>query len=67
MPVRLVDWRGIEKTAVISDFGYYRFADVPANQRYSISVSARKYKFTRSSQDRLVSAETNELNFVTAN
>ena len=48
--VRLVDRRGIEKTVVISDFGYYRFADVPANQSYTISVSARKYKFTQSSQ-----------------
>jgi hypothetical protein len=67
VPVRLVDRRGIEKTVVTSDLGYYRFADVPANQSYTISVSARKYKFTQSSQERLVSAETKELNFVADN
>ncbi len=64
--VSLVDRQGNTKTVLSGELGYYRFADVKPGTVYTITVSAKKYSFIESSQSRLISAETDDVNF-TAN
>ncbi|HYO07217.1 MAG TPA: hypothetical protein VER14_09550, partial [Phototrophicaceae bacterium] len=65
--VRLVDEQGHHRMAMTSTFGYFRFADVPAGQTYTISVSGKKYSFTQPSQVLNLTGDTDDLNFVANN
>lgn len=43
--------------------GYYRFAEVPAGETYTISVSAKNYTFNQNSQIRNVFGDTQNIDF----
>jgi hypothetical protein len=61
--VSLADERGETKTVLSGASGYYRFADVKPGATYTITVSAKKFSFNQSSQARLISGETDDVNF----
>lgn len=43
--VTLIDPQGNARTATMSSFGFYTFADVPTGLTYTIRVSSRRYRF----------------------
>ncbi|HEX8196462.1 MAG TPA: carboxypeptidase regulatory-like domain-containing protein [Pyrinomonadaceae bacterium] len=61
--VSLADERGETKTVLSGASGNYRFADVKLGATYTITVSAKKFSFNQSSQARLISGETDDVNF----
>jgi len=65
--VRFVDDAGQIRTVLTSTFGYYKFADIPAGQTYTISVSAKKYTFAQPTQVLNLTGETSDVNFVADN
>jgi len=65
--VSLTDQNGETRTVLTNSLGYYRFVDMPAGQSYTISVSAKKYTFTQSSQVLSLVGETDDINFVADN
>lgn len=65
--VRLTDEDGEIKTVVTEAFGNYRFVNVSVNRSYTISVAAKKYNFSQSSQTRLIVGETNDVDFTADN
>ncbi|MFT3746469.1 MAG: lamin tail domain-containing protein [Pyrinomonadaceae bacterium] len=44
--VTITDSMGNRRTATTSSFGFYHFTDVEAGGSYSVSVTARRYRFT---------------------
>jgi uncharacterized repeat protein (TIGR01451 family) len=65
--VRLVDESGQHRTVLTSTFGYYRFADIPAGQTYTISVSGKKYSFAQPTQVLNLTGDKDDINFVADN
>lgn len=65
--VRLVNEKGEIRTVTTSAFGYYRFADVPADQTYTISASGKKYNFTKPVQLFSSKGDAEDINFVADN
>jgi len=65
--VRLVDEQGQHKITTTTSFGYFRFADVPAGQTYTISVSGKKYSFTQPARVLNLTGDADEINFVADN
>ncbi|MDQ4123194.1 MAG: carboxypeptidase-like regulatory domain-containing protein [Acidobacteriota bacterium] len=65
--VRLVDDMGQVRTVLTGAFGYFRFADVPAGQTYTISVSAKKFTFTQPAQVLNLAGERDDINFFSDN
>ena len=57
---------GETRTTLSSSFGYYRFADIPAGDIYTISVAAKKYTFANPTQIRQVQDDLQDVDF-TAN
>jgi len=55
---------GAIRTAVSGSFGYYRFSDIPVGALYVISVSAKKYTFSESSQVRQVIDDLQDVDFI---
>lgn len=44
--VTLTDQTGVRRTIPVSPFGYYRFDNVRVEELYTISASAKRYRFT---------------------
>lgn len=65
--VGLIDEQGQQRTAMTSTFGYYRFADIPAGQSYTIIVSAKRYSFTQPAQLLNLSGDIDGINFTADN
>lgn len=65
--VRLVNEHGVSRTVTTSNLGYYRFADVPSGQTYTIMVSAKKYTFAEPVRLLWVIDEMDGINFVAVN
>ena len=65
--VSLINQNGETRTVVTNSLGYYRFADTPAGQSYTISATAKKYTFTQPAQVLLLTGETEDINFVADN
>jgi subtilisin-like proprotein convertase family protein len=65
--ISLLDESGQQRTAVTSTFGYYRFADVPAGQSYTISAVGKRYSFTQPAQVLNLTGDTDDINFVADN
>ena len=47
--VTLTDSNGVKRTAITATAGFYRFDSVAIGESYEISVSSKKYRFTRRS------------------
>ncbi|MDQ4121400.1 MAG: carboxypeptidase regulatory-like domain-containing protein, partial [Acidobacteriota bacterium] len=62
--VSLIDQSGQAKTVLTTAFGNYRFADVAAGENYTISVSAKRYSFSKQSRTVSLTGETEGINFV---
>lgn len=60
--VTLVEPSGVRRTATTSSFGIYSFANVPAGQSYTISVSSKRYRFAPRIQT--IDQNLNNLDFV---
>jgi hypothetical protein len=65
--VYLRDQEGNTRTRRTNSFGYYRFADIPVGQTYTISVIAKKYSFTQPTQLLSLVGDTDDVNFVADN
>jgi uncharacterized repeat protein (TIGR01451 family) len=65
--VRLVDEQGQQRLAMTSTFGYFRFADIPAGQTYTISISGKRYSFTQPAQVLNLTGDTDGINFIAEN
>lgn len=61
--IRLVDSGGQVRTAQTGSLGYYLFDAVPTGQNYTISVSAKRYRFA-SPQSIFIDNNIADLNFV---
>ena len=55
---------GEVRTTFSTTLGYYRFAEIPVGGTYIISVSAKKYSFSESSQIRQISGDLQDVDFV---
>ena len=55
---------GEMRTTVSSTFGYYRFAEIPVGGIYVITVAAKKYTFSQSTQVRAVQDDLQDVDFV---
>jgi predicted extracellular nuclease len=44
--VVLRDQTGVKRTVIVNPFGYYRFDNVRVEESYTISASAKRYRFT---------------------
>lgn len=52
------------RTTLSSAFGYYRFAEIPAGDIYTISVAAKKYTFGNPTQVRTVQDDLQDVDFI---
>lgn len=77
--VKTADGRGIRNALITitfpngqtqvsssGSFGYYRFANIPAGNTYSFTVSAKQFHFNQSMQIRTILDDTQDINFVAA-
>ena len=55
---------GEMRSTVSSTFGYYRFAEIPVGGIYVITVAAKKYTFSQSTQVRTVQDDLQDVDFV---
>jgi len=62
--VTMTDSQGAVKTAITDSSGYYRFANVRAEQSYTFSASYRNVQFAQSPRTLLVTGENLGINFI---
>lgn len=61
--VTMIDSQGETRTAFTTQFGYYRFADVPAGATYIFSVTHLRHQFADPTQIRSINEDTPDINF----
>jgi len=54
---------GTSRTAITNSFGYYSFSDLPVNDYYVLSVTAKRYTFSNSQQSFVVQGDAAGINF----
>ncbi len=62
--ITLTDSQGNSQTALSGKFGAYRFREIQAGATYVISVQAKRYTFTQSTQVRSISEDLTDVDFV---
>lgn len=62
--ITMTDSNGVDRTAVTSSFGYYRFADVAAGETYIISARGKRFSFARSSRVLNANADVSDFDFI---
>lgn len=62
--VTMTDIDGETRTATSNDFGYFRFADVPAGETYVFSVKAKSYEFNQPTRLISILEDITDLNFI---
>jgi len=62
--VTLVDSAGQTRVSNTTTFGYYHFNNIPAGEICVVSVSAKKYTFSQSSQIVSASDDITDINFL---
>jgi hypothetical protein len=60
----MIDSQGRERTAQTTSFGYYRFDNVEAGETVTLSVKARRYKFSQSTIVRTTNESITDADFV---
>ena len=65
--VSLTNQNGETRTILTNPMGYYRFADVPAGQTYTISAAAKRYTFNQPVQVLSLVGDTDDVNFIADN
>lgn len=54
---------GEMQRAISSNYGYYRFAEIPAGETYVFTVSAKRHTFSQPSQARQIQEDTQDIDF----
>jgi Carboxypeptidase regulatory-like domain/Subtilase family len=62
--ISLTGGSGEVRQAVSGSSGYYSFADVPAGQTFVLTVTAKRYSFSQSTQVHTIHDETADIDFV---
>lgn len=55
---------GQTQTVQSATFGYYNFAEIPVGETYVISVAAKRYTFSQSSQIHTILDDTQDIDFI---
>lgn len=55
---------GETRTVFSGERGYYRFADIPVGEAYTISVSAKRFSFSQAAKSRKILSEVQDINFI---
>ena len=58
---------GVVRTAISNSTGYYGFADVSAGETFAFTVTAKRYRFSQSTQVHTIYDETGDIDFVASN
>lgn len=61
--VSATDENGNTRTVLTNPFGFYRFADLPTGQTYTLQAQSKRYQFTNAAQVLSVNGELSEMNF----
>ncbi len=62
--VTITSPNGQTQTVLSTSFGYYHFAGIPVGETYVISVAAKKYTFSQSSQIHTILDDTQDIDFI---